>query len=117
MGWCSSLSQFFLTLTRNPETAMLVRNEYFRENVLHGNISIPNEQTDLATPEIGTPHTYADPIRADLYFESAAEYGKWRIYCSEQCRSSLAQDGARSKPILNRLEYVFVTSLCTGLER
>ncbi|KAI0247856.1 hypothetical protein BJV78DRAFT_1285222 [Lactifluus subvellereus] len=94
--------KFFLTLTRDHAT--LVRNMYFRENVLHGNLSIPSEQTDLANPETGAPHTYADQIRADLYFGPAAGHGKWCILCPMRWLSDLAQGGAQSKPVLNRLE-------------
>jgi hypothetical protein len=50
----------------------------------------------------------ADPIQADLYFESADGYGKWRILCSGPCLRDLARDGAQSNPVLRRLEYVFV---------
>jgi hypothetical protein len=101
---------------RNPETAKSIRSSYFRENVLQGNLSISEEHANTATslamgPSSSSPATTVDPIQADLYFESAAEYGKWRILCSGQCLSGLARDGAQSEPVLKRLEYVPVTSL------
>src|SRR6266850_2718462 len=102
---------------RTPETAKLIRSSYFRENVLQGNLLISEEHANSATlsgmgPSSSSfPPTTADPIQADLYFESAASYGKWRILCSGQCLSGLARDGAQSDPVLRRLEYVPMTSL------
>ena len=101
---------------RTPETAKLIRSSYFRENVLQGNLAISEEHANSATssgmvPSSSSPPTTADPIQADLYFDSAASYGKWRILCSGQCLSGLARDGAQSDPVLRRLEYVPMTSL------
>jgi len=88
----------------------LVRSSYFRENVLQGNLSISDEQ--VAAPSAVVPSSplanTADPIQADLYFESAAGYGKWRILCSGPCLRDLARDGAQSNPVLKRLEYVSI---------
>lgn len=91
---------------------MLVRGSYFRENMLQGNLSISDEQvaTPLATGPSPSNIKTADPIQADLYFESAAGYGRWRILCSGPCLRDLARDGAQSNPVLKRLEYVPVTS-------
>jgi hypothetical protein len=113
----STFGQFFITLMRTPDTARLVRSAYFRENVLQGNLSISDEQ---ATPssvmgQSSSIATTSDVIQADLYFESAANYGKWRILCSGLCLSNLARDGAQSDPVLKRLEYVHVISC--GLTR
>jgi hypothetical protein len=95
------------------EAARLVRGAYFRENVLQGNLSISDEQ--VATSSVTGPSpslsTTADLIQADLYFESAANYGKWRILCSGLCLSDLARDGAQSDHVLKRLEYVPVIFL------
>jgi hypothetical protein len=94
---------------RTPDTARLVRSAYFRENVLQGNLSISDEQV-TASSAIGLSSclipTTSDVIQADLYFESAANYGKWRVLCSGLCLSNLARDGAQSDPVLKRLEYV-----------
>src|ERR1700755_1471380 len=98
---------------RNPDTARLVRSAYFRENVLKGNLSISDEQVYASSamgPSSSLIATTPDPIQADLYFESAAHYGKWRILCSGLCLSNLAKDGAQSDPVLKRLEYVHVIS-------
>jgi hypothetical protein len=98
---------------RTPDTARLIRNTYFRENVLQGNFSISNEQVTLSSamgPSSSLIPTTSDLIQADLYFESAANYGKWRILCSGLCLSNLARDGAQSDPVLKRLEYVHVIS-------
>lgn len=88
----------------------MVRSSYFRENVLQGNLSISDEQA--AAPSVVVPSfpltNTVDPIQADLYFESAAGYGKWRILCSGPCLSDLARDGAQSNPVLKRLEYVSI---------
>ncbi|KAH9985773.1 hypothetical protein BJV77DRAFT_1031306 [Russula vinacea] len=81
--------KFFATLLRTPDAARLVRRSYFRENV---NWTIPS----LANT--------ADSIRADLYFESAAGHGKWRILCPEPFLRDLARDGAQSRSVLKRLE-------------
>src|SRR5260370_20647131 len=87
-----------MTLLRTPEASSLVRSSYFRENVLQGNLSISDEQ--VATPSTMAPSSSlanaTDPIQADLYFESAAGYGKWRILCSVPCPIYLARDGAPS---------------------
>jgi hypothetical protein len=101
---------------RTPETAALVRNSYLRENVLQGNLSVSDENANAATslsmePSSSSLAATVDLIQADLYFESAAEYGKWRILCSGLCLSDLSRDGARSGPVLKRLEYVLVASL------
>jgi hypothetical protein len=97
---------FFATLLRTPEAATLVRSSYFRENVLQGNLSISDEQ--IATPSAVVSSSplvnTADPIQADLYFESADGYGKWRILCPGPCLRDLARDGAQSNPVLRRLE-------------
>jgi hypothetical protein len=89
---------------------MLVRSSYLRENVLQGNLSISDEQ--IANPSAMVPSSplanTADPIQADLYFESADGYGKWRILCSGPCLRDLARDRAQSNPVLRRLEYVLV---------
>lgn len=87
---------------------MLVRNSYFRENMLEGNLSVSDEQvaTPLAMEPSSLAANTADPIQADLYFESAAGYGKWRILCSGPCLRDLARDGAQSNPVLKRVEYV-----------
>ena len=93
---------------RTPDAAKLIRSAYFRENVLQGNLSISDEQV-TASSSIGLSSslvaTTSESIRADLYFESAANYGKWRILCSGSCLSNLARDGAQSDPVLKRLEY------------
>lgn len=95
---------------RTSEAAKLVRSMYFRENVPKGKLSISDEQA--ASSSMGpAPATTADLIRADLYFESAADYGKWRILCSDSCLSALTRDGTQSDPVLKRLECVPVTSL------
>jgi hypothetical protein len=98
---------------RTPEVATLVRNAYFRDNVLQGNFSIYDEQVapSSATGPPSSLTTTADLIQADLYFESAANYGKWRVLCSGLCLSDLARDRAQSDLVLKRLEYVPVTSL------
>jgi hypothetical protein len=57
-------------------------------------------------PSSSSLTTTADMIQADLYFESAANHGKWRILCPGSCLSDLARDGAQSDPVLKRLEYV-----------
>jgi len=91
----------------------LVRSAYFRENVLQGNLSISDEQVAISSA-MGSSLSHAntvDSIQADLYFESAAEYGKWRILCSGLCLRDLARDGAQSDPVLKRLEYVLVDFL------
>jgi hypothetical protein len=96
---------------RTPEAARLVRSAYFRENVLQGNLSISDEQVATSSA-MGPPPSLtntADLIQADLYFESAANHGKWRILCPGLCLSDLARDGAQSEPVLKRLEYVPVT--------
>ena len=113
----STFDQFFTILMRTPDTARLVRSAYFRENVLQGNLSISDEQV-TASSAMGLSSSIAtsDLTQADLYFESAANYGKWRILCSGLCLSSLARDGAQSDPVLKRLEYVHVIS-CDGHER
>jgi hypothetical protein len=81
---------------RTPDTPRLVRSAYFRENVLQGNLSISDEQVS-ASSVMGLSSsliaTTPDLIQADLYFESAANYGKWRILCSGLCLSNLARDG------------------------
>jgi hypothetical protein len=84
--------------------------------VLQGNLSIPSEQTDPATAlETVAPHSSLagsiNTIQADLYFESATGYGKWRLLCSGICLSNLARDGVQSEPVLRRLQYVPLTSL------
>jgi hypothetical protein len=98
---------------RTPDTPRLVRSAYFRENVLQGNLSISDEQVS-ASSVMGLSSsliaTTPDLIQADLYFESAANYGKWRILCSGLCLSNLARDGVQSDPVLKRLEYVHVIS-------
>jgi hypothetical protein len=96
---------------RTPEVARLVRNTYFRENAPKGNLSISDEQVDSSSSMGPSSAATVEPIRADLYFESAANYGKWRIICSGVCLSALTRDGAQSDPVLKRLEYVPVTSL------
>ena len=100
---------------RTPETAALIRNSYLRENALQGNLSISDENINTAPSSSMGPSSSSlaatiDPIQADLYFESAAEYGKWRILCSGLCLSNLARDGAQSDPVLRRLEYAPVIS-------
>jgi len=101
---------------RTSEIAGLIRSSYFSENVLQGNLSISDENANEATtsatgPPSSSPTITADPIQADLYFESAAEYGEWRILCSRQFLSDLARDGARTNPVLRRIEYVPMASL------
>ena len=91
----------------------MVRSAYFRENVLQGNLSISDEQVTISSavgPSLSHANT-VDSIQADLYFESAAEHGKWRILCSGPCLRDLARDGAQSDPVLKRLEYVIVDFL------
>jgi hypothetical protein len=81
--------------------------------VLQGNLPISDEQVDILSamgPVLSLTNT-ADPIQADLYFKSAAEYGKWRILCSRPCLRDLARDGTQSHPVLKRLEYVIVDFL------
>ena len=100
---------------RTPETAALIRNSYLRENALQGNLSISDENPNAPPSSSMEPSSSSlaapvDPIQADLYFESAAGYGKWRILCSGSCLSNLARDGAESDPVLRRLEYVLVVS-------
>jgi hypothetical protein len=98
---------------RNPDTARLVRGAYFRENVLQRNLSISDEQVSASSAMGLTSSLIAntpDLIQADLYFESAANYGKWRILCSGLFLSNLARDGAQSDSVLKRLEYVQVIS-------
>ncbi|KAH9981609.1 P-loop containing nucleoside triphosphate hydrolase protein [Russula compacta] len=99
----------FITLIRTPETARLVRSAYFRENTLQGNLSMSDEQDNVATwsaIESSPPSlaTTANQIQADLYFESATGFGKWRILCSGSCLSDLARDGAQSNSLMKRLE-------------
>ena len=93
---------------RTPETARLVRSAYFRESMLQANLSISEERaaSSAMAPFSSSLTTTADLIQADLYFESAANHGKWRILCSGLCLSDLARDGAQSDPVLKRLEYV-----------
>lgn len=97
-----------MTLLRTPDAATLVRGSYFRENVLQGNLSICDEQ--IATPSAVVPSSplanKADPIQADLYFDSEDGYGKWRILCPGPCLRDLARDGEQSNPVLRRLKYV-----------
>jgi hypothetical protein len=99
---------------------MLIRNSYLRENVLQGNFSIPSDLTDFTTSAAEGPHsssaTNNNAIQADLYYESAAGYGKWRILCSESCRRDLARNGGQSEPVLKKLQYVPITSLRSGAE-
>jgi len=104
---------------RTSEIAGLIRSSYFSENVLQGNLSISDENSNDATtsatgPPSSSPTITPDLIQADLYFKSAAEYGEWRILCSRQFLSDLAQDGARTNPVLRRLEYVPMASLRSG---
>lgn len=77
---------------------------------MQGNLSISDEQ--IATPSMMVPPpplaNSADPFQADLYFESADGFGKWRILCSGPCLGDLARDGAQSNPVLRRLKYVLV---------
>jgi hypothetical protein len=94
---------------RTPETARLVRSAYFRENVQRANLSISDKRvasSSAMVPSSSSPTATTDLMQADLYFESAANYGKWRILCSGLCLSNLARDGAQSDPVLKRLEYV-----------
>jgi len=81
--------------------------------MLQGNLSISDEQANGATSStIGSSlATTVEPIQADLYFESAAGYGKWRILCPKLCLDGLARNGAQSGPVLGRLEYVPLTVL------
>ena len=98
---------------RTPDAARLVRNAYFRENVLQGNLPISDQQVTASSamgPSSSLIPTTSDVIQADLYFESAANYGKWRVLCSGLCLSNLARDGAQSDPVLKRLEYVLMIS-------
>ena len=104
---------------RTSELAGLIRRSYFSKNVLQGNFSISDDNSNAVTtsatgPTSSSPTITADPIQADLYFESAAEYGEWRILCSRQFLSDLARDGARTNPVLRRLEYVLMASLTNG---
>jgi len=87
--------------------------------VLQGNLSISDEQVIASSAmrlSSSLTATTSDLTQADLYFESAANYGKWRILCSGLCLSDLARDGAQSDPVLKRLEYVRVVS-CDGHEK
>ena len=100
---------------RTSEIAGLIRRSYFSKNVLQGNLSVSDEDsndgsTSATGPSSSSPAITADPIQADLYFESAAGYGEWRILGSRQFLSDLAQDGARTNPVLRRLEYVPMAS-------
>lgn len=101
---------------RTPEAAKLVRCAYFRENVLQGNLSILDEQVTAPSAMGLSSSLVSDSIKADLYFESAASHGKWRILCSGSCLSNLARDGAQSDPVLKRLEYTTLF-LVDGHER
>jgi hypothetical protein len=108
-----TFDQFFITFMRTPDTARLIRSTYFRENVLQGNLSISDEQTTPSSAmglSSSSITTTSDLIRADLYFESAANYGKWRVLCSGLCLSNLARGGVQSDPVLKRLEYAHVIS-------
>ena len=110
----STFIQFFTTLMRSPDTAKLIRSAYFRENVLQGNLSISDEQVTASSAMALSSSliaTTSDLTQADLYFESAANYGKWRILCSGLCLSNLARDGAQSNPVLKRLEYVHMMGM------
>jgi hypothetical protein len=102
---------------RTPEPARLVRNAYFRENVPKGNLSISDERVASSSSMGPSSAATAELIRADLYFESAANHGKWRILCSSLCLGNLARDGAQSDPVLKRLEYVLVNSLQTDTKK
>jgi hypothetical protein len=96
---------------RTPETTRLIRRSYLLENVLQGNFSISDENVNVATSAMGpfsSPAAIAEPIRADLYFESATGYGKWRVLCSKRFRNR-ARDGAQSEVVLKKLEYVPMT--------
>lgn len=84
---------------------------YFRESVPKGNLSSPDDRVASSSSMGPSSATTADLIRADLYFESSANYGKWRILCSSSCLGNLARDGAQSDPVLKRLEYVPVNPL------
>jgi hypothetical protein len=84
--------------------------------MLQGNLSISDEQVAITSamappPSLGNT---TGPIQADLYFESATGYGKWRILCSGPCLRGLARDGAQPDPVLKRLEYVLVDLLRSG---
>ncbi|KAI9510706.1 hypothetical protein F5148DRAFT_1177323 [Russula earlei] len=105
----TDILEFFIMLLRMSETLKLVRNAYFRENVLQGNLSISDEHANpITSSAMGPPPTSlvpaAEPIQADLYFESATGYGRWRILCSKLCLDKLARDGTQSDPVLKRLE-------------
>jgi hypothetical protein len=78
--------------------------------MLQGNLPISDQQVSTSSATVPPPSlaNTAGSIQADLYFESAAGYGKWRILCSGPCLRGLARDSAQSDPVLKRLEYVFV---------
>ncbi|KAH9985770.1 hypothetical protein BJV77DRAFT_1031292 [Russula vinacea] len=90
----------------NPDVARLVRSSYIRENVLRGNLSISDEKVAIASAIGLSPSLTStlDSIRADLYFESAVGFGKWRMLCSEPFLRDLTRDGAQSVPVLKRLK-------------
>ena len=87
--------------------------------MLQGNLSISDEQ--ITAPSAMVPSSplanSADLIQADLYFQSADGYGKWRILCSGPCLKDLARDGAQSNPVLRRLEYVLFLFGVDGHEK
>ncbi|KAI9453661.1 hypothetical protein BJY52DRAFT_1418183 [Lactarius psammicola] len=94
--------KFFFTLLPRPEIKTLVRNAYFRGDIIQG------VQVDGATPPATrathpSSTTGGDPIRADLYFPSAAGFGEWRILCSFAFLRDMTQDNALSKAVLGRL--------------
>ena len=95
---------------RTPEASRLVRISYFRENMLQGDLSISDEQDAISSaqgPSLSLANKLGS-VQADLYFESAPEYGNWRILCSRPFLSDLARDNAQSGPVLKRLKYVLV---------
>jgi hypothetical protein len=98
---------------RTPEASRLVRISYFRENMLHGNLSISDEQDAISSakgPSLSLANKLGS-VQADLYFESAPGYGNWRILCSRPFLSDLARDKAQLGPVLKRLKYVLVKFL------
>ena len=101
---------------RTSEIAGLIRSSYFNENVPQGNLPKSDENlnaptTSVTGPPSSSPTVTAVQIQADLYFESAAGYGEWRILCSRRFLADLARDGARTNPVMRRLEYVPEASL------
>jgi hypothetical protein len=63
----------------------------------------------------GSTYTYFSVetalMKADLHFQSATGFGKWRLLCSDSFLSALARDREQSRLALKKLRYVLVACL------